>query len=147
MGYQRFVDLLKHDDLFVVSEAQLYETTITWIRHDLNDRQKYVAELMANIRFPLIDMDYIESHIQSEPLLNDVPEYKDYYLAAKQYQASKDQPSSSGVPSRRAVRPRVRSHPNLLVAGGMQSMIFYELNENRKHAGSRMPTERMSYVW
>lgn len=46
--------MLKDNSLRVPSEFHLFKTVLQWIDHDKDDRLQYLAELMRNIRLPLL---------------------------------------------------------------------------------------------
>lgn len=93
MGHQGLIDLIKSNNLTAKSEEQIFESVLAWIRFDVTNRHQYVAEVMANIRFPLMRKDYLESHVQTEPLIKDSSQCMDHVSAAYQYHLSKDHPN------------------------------------------------------
>lgn len=42
---------------------------VNWVNHDLEERQKHLAELMEYVRLPLLPQDYLVQRVEEEPLL------------------------------------------------------------------------------
>lgn len=42
---------------------------MTWLKHDLKERSKYLPELFKSIRLSLISVDYLDSTVQEEDLI------------------------------------------------------------------------------
>lgn len=46
--------LLSRDDLNVPSEQDVFHALMSWVQHDLTNREKYIVELLPLIRLPLL---------------------------------------------------------------------------------------------
>lgn len=142
VGHEYLVNLIKADDLVVRSEEQVYEAVLNWIRFNRSERQQYVAELMANIRFPLMSQDYLSSHVETEPLLKDNQQCRDLILNALKYHACDGQPSTDvQLPQ---IRRRLNSLKKILMFGRstLDSVEWCNLGDGRWTRRGNMPTKR-----
>lgn len=48
---------------------KVFECVVSWVNHDLENRQNYLAELMEHVRLPLLPQDYLVQRVEEEPLL------------------------------------------------------------------------------
>jgi len=58
-----------HIVLFLNIISKVYESTMMWLKHDLNERLKYLPELIKSIRFSLMPVDYLDTTVQEEDLI------------------------------------------------------------------------------
>ncbi|XP_035662453.1 kelch-like protein 2 [Branchiostoma floridae] len=67
------LDLLKmyisDDGLHVKKEEQVLESIMRWARHNLEERQKHLKELLDCVCFSRVDQDYLKNIIDTEVLL------------------------------------------------------------------------------
>lgn len=107
--------LLKSDDLNVPTEKEVFFALTEWIQHDTKNRKKYLAELLALIKLPLLEPSFIVDHIEK---LCDVNECQKLLMEAMKWHL---------LPERRAelvsqrTKPRKSTIGRLLVIGGMDS--------------------------
>ena len=47
-------ELLSSDDLNVPTEETIYHALVLWIKHENNNRKKYLAKLLSHIKLPLM---------------------------------------------------------------------------------------------
>lgn len=147
LGHQQVAEILELDHLDVTSEVQVYESALAWIRFDPDVRRQYVAEVMANVRMPMIRMDYLASHVESEPLLQGNAQCRNYIFEAYKYYALKDH-SSASVQSART-KPRTSLECFLIVGGTLStanSVQCFNLRGYGRTSGARMPQIRHRYV-
>jgi len=55
--------------LFLNTISQVYESTMMWLKHDLKERLKHMPELIKSIRLSLMSVDYLNSTVQEEDLI------------------------------------------------------------------------------
>lgn len=79
---------LSSDHLNVDEESQVYESVMKWIKHDLENRQKDLAVLMACVRLPLLSMAYLMETVEREELVRRNLDCRDFLDEAKYYQMS-----------------------------------------------------------
>ncbi|GFN75671.1 kelch-like protein 41 [Plakobranchus ocellatus] len=61
--------LLSSDELNVSREEVVYEALILWIKHDLERRKNDLMLLLFCVRFPLIDVTFINSKVSNDDLI------------------------------------------------------------------------------
>lgn len=47
----------------------MYESVIKWIKHDKENRNKHLPDLMKYVRLPIISQEFFESTVDKELLL------------------------------------------------------------------------------
>uniref|UniRef100_A0A1B0C2B8 Kelch-like protein diablo n=1 Tax=Glossina palpalis gambiensis TaxID=67801 RepID=A0A1B0C2B8_9MUSC len=62
-------ELIKDEERVIKSEDSAYKAAINWVKHDLEKRKDQLAELMSQIRLPLVSTEFLTNHIVAEPLL------------------------------------------------------------------------------
>ncbi|EDO37754.1 predicted protein, partial [Nematostella vectensis] len=67
--YEQISSMLKSDSLNVISEKDVFEAVLAWIRHDLPKRQNYLPELLKHIRLTLLPPKILVDCIESEKLV------------------------------------------------------------------------------
>ena len=59
LGVEQVIDILSSDDTNIQSEELLYESALTWISYDRDERQKLLSSLLQYIRKHLIPKEYL----------------------------------------------------------------------------------------
>ncbi|CAI6371820.1 unnamed protein product [Macrosiphum euphorbiae] len=67
-SFELIMELIQSDDL-CAEEEEVYESTMMWLKYDLKERLKYLPELIKSIRLSLISVDYLDSTVQEEDLI------------------------------------------------------------------------------
>ena len=88
MSVKHIDALVASDDLNVDSELQVYEAVMRWVKSDLNNRKKYLANLISKVKLPLLPTQYLMEKVETEELLKKDLECRDYLDEAKYYQLS-----------------------------------------------------------
>lgn len=78
-------ELISNTRLNITSEEKVFLAVLNWVRHDLNTREKHISRLMRHVRLPLVTRDFLVSHVDSDNLIRDNPECKEYLLEAMRY--------------------------------------------------------------
>ena len=66
--------LLNQDTLTVRAEDQVYDAAVRWLKYDEPNRQPFMVDILAKVRFPLISKNFLSKTVQAEPLIQDNPE-------------------------------------------------------------------------
>lgn len=53
----QLANLLKSDDLNVVTEENVFESLMTWVQHDSTNREQHLAILLKLIKLPLLSSE------------------------------------------------------------------------------------------
>ncbi|XP_060861689.1 kelch-like protein 3 isoform X2 [Metopolophium dirhodum] len=67
-SFELMMELIQSDDL-CAEEEEVYESTMMWLKHDLKKRLKYMPQLIKSIRLCLMSVDYLDSTVQEEDLI------------------------------------------------------------------------------
>ena len=111
------VDLISSDELGVLAEEDVFEAVIQWVKHNRNDRETHLAELIRHIRYELLSSNYVLKHVAEEEILKSNPDCKDFIIQALKYHLMS--PSERAVHSRQvACRVRVGGPQSIVIVGG-----------------------------
>ena len=58
---------------------------MSWIRHDLTNRQEYIAQLVSSVRLALLPQDYLVQRVEEESLVKSNTQCKDFLIEAMKY--------------------------------------------------------------
>lgn len=72
----------------------MFTAVLNWIKHDLLERKKYIAELISNVRLPLLNREFLMENVETEPLVREDPLCKELLLEAMKYHLLPEQRSS-----------------------------------------------------
>ncbi|XP_071439101.1 ring canal kelch homolog [Hetaerina americana] len=146
LSSQQVLKLVSSDRLTVSSEEKVFECIVTWVRHDIDERKQYLAELMEHVRFPLLSHEFLVQRVRLEPLMEANIQCKDFLVKALIYQlleAKGDKDITlemqNAIPRQPVCSPKV-----LLVAGGqapraIRGVECYDFKEERWYQVSEMP--------
>lgn len=70
IDYKVYVEIIARDDLEVSREEDVYETLITWVKHDLESRREHFEELFGKIRLTTMSKRYLVDQVESEELVS-----------------------------------------------------------------------------
>ena len=65
-----YSEIIARDDLVVSREEEVYETLITWVKHDLETRGEHFEELFSKIRLSSLSKHYLVDQVEKEELVN-----------------------------------------------------------------------------
>ncbi|KAE8623748.1 hypothetical protein XENTR_v10005717 [Xenopus tropicalis] len=117
--HQEEVEKLIHcDEIQINSEEPVFEAVINWVKHNKNEREKSLPQLLQYVRMPLLTPRYITDVIDAEPLIRCSLQCRDLVDEAKKFHLRPELRSQMQGP-----RTRVRLGANevLLVIGGFGS--------------------------
>ncbi|XP_011297003.1 kelch-like protein 18 isoform X2 [Fopius arisanus] len=75
-------ELICKDELYVVSEAQVFEAVLRWVKHK-EERIEYLPKLLILVRLPLLSPEYLVDHVAKEELIKRSHECRDLLDDAK----------------------------------------------------------------
>ncbi|CAH0392031.1 unnamed protein product [Bemisia tabaci] len=141
LSHQQVSKLISSDRLTVSSEEKVFECVMNWVNHQLENRQKNLAELMEHVRLPLLSKDYLK-RVKEEPLFKNSLQCKDFIIEALMYHLEGDVKTPRTKPRKSIVLPKV-----ILVVGGqapkaIRSVECYDLTTERWTSLAELPTRR-----
>jgi len=69
VDYRVYTEIIARDDLEVSREEDVYETLITWVKHDLDTRREHFEELFSKIRLTSLSKHYLVDQVENEELV------------------------------------------------------------------------------
>ncbi|CAG9787729.1 unnamed protein product [Diatraea saccharalis] len=143
---EQLSSLLKSDDLNVITEENVFESMMTWVQHDIANREHHLATLLKLIKLPLLSSEYLIDIV--EQACGNVPECQPLIMEAVKWHL---------LPERRALlfshrtRPRTSTIGRLLAIGGMDcikgasNMEMYDPRTNTWTPFMRMGARRLQF--
>ncbi|VDO08578.1 unnamed protein product [Rodentolepis nana] len=133
---EQLISLISNDHIRV-SEEQVFEAALRWMRHNVATRgtPEVAAEVCGHVRFSLLPRDYLVRLSQSEAFLRANPWCKDFLLEAMGFLLLPWEQRGRNITSERT-RPRSIGVPKTLVVLGGQapkairSVECYNFNNN-----------------
>lgn len=58
---------------------------LSWVQHDLTNRQQEIDQLLEHVRLPLIAQEYLVQKVEEEPLVKTSSRCKDFLIEALKY--------------------------------------------------------------
>lgn len=110
-------DLISNTQLNISSEEKVFTAVLNWIKHDLVERKKHIAELISNVRLPLLNRDFLMENVETEPLVREDQHCKELLLEAMKYHLLPEQRSSL-VSQRTLERKPEGMKPYVFAVGG-----------------------------
>uniref|UniRef100_A0A0A9YYK4 Kelch-like protein diablo n=2 Tax=Lygus hesperus TaxID=30085 RepID=A0A0A9YYK4_LYGHE len=147
LSHHQVCKLICSDRLAVKSEEKVFECVVSWVNHDLEERQKHLAELMEYVRLPLLPQDYLVQRVEEEPLLKANLQCKDYLIEALKYHLLKtDQRLVFNTPRTKPRQP-IGVPKIMLVVGGqapkaIRSVECYDFTLETWSTVAEMPGRR-----
>ncbi|XP_055303872.1 ring canal kelch homolog isoform X2 [Sitodiplosis mosellana] len=145
---EQLLSLVKSDHLTVASEEKVYESVISWIQFDAQERRSYLPKLLEHVRLPLVSQDYLMSRVENEPLLKEDLLCKDFIIEALKFHLLKGDAKNTLTKTIRTIPRQPIGQPKvLLVIGGqapkaIRSVECYDLREEQWYAAAEMPSRR-----
>ena len=129
---ERLVTYLASDLIDVRNEEIVYRAAMLWIRFDLPSRQRYLYQILENIRLVTVDRNYLENVIEKEPLIQKVEACAFLIEEAKKYHVTKDQ-GQQGTRRRSMQKYLIQPRPStvakevIVLVGGLNSLFNYTI--------------------
>ncbi|XP_034399665.1 kelch-like protein 5 isoform X2 [Cyclopterus lumpus] len=101
--------LITSDDVNVPDEETVVTSLLTWVRHDADVRQRHLPLLLAHIRLPLLQPQFL-ADLESNPLLRDSMECQRLLMEGMKYHL---------LPQRQPLLQSPRTRPRKATVGAM----------------------------
>ncbi|MDP2438750.1 MAG: BTB/POZ domain-containing protein, partial [archaeon] len=69
LPFNVLIDIIRSDDLMVITERFVFEAVLKWLAVDFPRRQSHLEELLAFVRFRLIDREYLNRALQESAII------------------------------------------------------------------------------
>lgn len=140
------VDLISSNELGVLTEEDVFEAAIQWVKHDKEQRLQYLPDLIQHIRYEFLSSNYVLKNISEEEVLNSHPGCKDFIIAALKYHlmSPSDRASLGG---RHVSRVRIGGPQSVVVVGGqapkaIKSIEIYDVKTHGCSSGPELISRR-----
>ena len=115
---------------------------MAWLDYDFNKRIENLDKIMVHVRFPLIEISYLE-RIARDPIIKKNPKCQDLIINSLFYLISKEKNPNSPDISGVSVKPRVQLGlpQHLLIVGGQgpKPVATIDAYEFRSHEWLKYP--------
>lgn len=81
----RLISYLSSDLIDVRNEETVYDAAMLWIQSDVEERIRHLTMVLENVRLATVDVAYLESVIEKDPLIQKIEECKCLVDDAKRY--------------------------------------------------------------
>eukprot|EP00057_Strongylocentrotus_purpuratus_P016807 XP_011671281.1 PREDICTED: kelch-like protein diablo isoform X1 [Strongylocentrotus purpuratus] len=115
---EQLSELLQSEDLNVASEEEVYNAIIRWVYHDKASRGDHIAELLQEMRMPLLSPRFLVDIVEAEDLIKQDMKCRDLLDEAKNYYMLPERRNSLR-PSQ--ITPRKSTVGSIYCVGGMDS--------------------------
>uniref|UniRef100_A0A1B6DBJ8 Kelch-like protein diablo n=1 Tax=Clastoptera arizonana TaxID=38151 RepID=A0A1B6DBJ8_9HEMI len=102
LSFTELLDIVKRDELHVLSEEQVFEAIMRWVKKEPENRHKDLPQLLAKVRMPLLPPHYLADRVATEELIRSSHECRDLLDEAKDYHL---------MPERRLLLQSFRTRP------------------------------------
>ncbi|KFZ46582.1 Kelch-like 7, partial [Antrostomus carolinensis] len=97
---------------------QVYDAAVRWLKYDEPNRQPYMVDILAKVRFPLISKNFLSKTVQAEPLIQDNPECLKMVISGMRYHLLSPEDREELL---EGTRPRRKKHDyRIALFGGSQ---------------------------
>ena len=149
----RLLTYLSSDLIDVRNEEIVYNATLKWIKFDLESRRLFIGDVLEQVRLPTINLDYIETVIEKDPLIQSFEKCKLLIQEAKKYHETiVDQHGKrrrSMQTAQTQPRPSTFAKEVMVLVGGINNYIVQsvEMYEPTKDKWSPLPDLPQLVSW
>ena len=112
------VNLISSNELGVLTEEDVFEAVIMWVKHNRDDRFSHLAELIQHVRYELLSSNYVLKHVAEGNILKEHLGCKDFIIEALKYHLMSPSERAS-MPGRQVVsRIRIGGPQSIVIVGG-----------------------------
>ena len=110
-------EILSSDELNVVSEEQVYNASMRWVRNNLAERRDKLSEVLQHVRLPLVSARFLVGVVSSDLLIKNNDSCRDLVDEAKNYLLLPEQRLLMQGPRTRPRQPAKRGEVLFAVGG------------------------------
>ncbi|XP_038651709.1 kelch-like protein 3 isoform X2 [Scyliorhinus canicula] len=147
LNLDQVCSLISSDKLTVASEEKVFEAVISWIKYDKEARLDHMANLMENVRLPLLPRDYLVQTVEEEALIKNNNTCKDFLIEAMKYHLLPLDQRAAIKTARTRPRTPISLPKVMIVVGGqapkaIRSVECYDFKEDRWNQVAELPSRR-----
>ncbi|XP_055499145.1 kelch-like protein 3 isoform X3 [Leucoraja erinacea] len=147
LNLDQVCSLISSDKLTVATEEKVFEAVISWIKYDKEARLEHMANLMENVRLPLLPRDYLVQTVEEEALIKNNNTCKDFLIEAMKYHLLPHDQRAAIKTARTRPRTPICLPKVMIVVGGqapkaIQSVECYDFKEDRWNQVAELPSRR-----
>lgn len=134
--FERLIEIISSDhiDTGVHGEEIVFNSVMIWIKHNEDERQKLLAQLLQHVRLPKLSQETLVKIQDEHPLLKSDTECKDFLIEAMKYHLSNCK-AASNSPRFRNRSPMIKQKCLLVIGGQSPKAIkhceFYDFESER----------------
>ena len=115
LNSEQLCEILIGEEINVVSEEQIFTCVMSWVNHDFEARKSTIADILVNVRLPLLSPKFLVDEVATSPGIADSNDCKDLLLEAMKYHLV---PETRGELKRLIAKPRKGTVGVLYAVGG-----------------------------
>ncbi|CAG0883555.1 unnamed protein product [Darwinula stevensoni] len=102
LSFPQVAEIFSRDELNVESEEPVFESLMTWMRHDPESRSQYLPDLLTKVRLPLLTPQFLADRVATEETIKSSHRCRDLLDEARDYHL---------MPERRYLLQSFRTRP------------------------------------
>ena len=122
LNTDQLCDILIGEDINVTSEEQIFSCILSWINHDYETRKSAIADILVNVRLPLLSPKFLVDEVAHFPAIAENEACKDLLLEAMKYHLV---PEKRGELKKLKAKPRKGTVGVLYAVGGKKIIIQF----------------------
>ncbi|XP_042229735.1 kelch-like protein 17 isoform X2 [Homarus americanus] len=145
LPFKQVEELIASAQLNVPCEEKVFTAVISWVKHDLPEREKLVPELLKHVRLPLLSRDFLTSNVDAEPLVRENSSCHHLLLEALKYHLLPEQRATLTSPRTQERQPEGVKPYLFACGGGSLFAIHSEVECYNPRTDRWMPVASMNY--
>ena len=113
----QLIEILSSDELNVISEEQVYNSCMRWIRYNLAERKDKLHKVLQHVRLPLVSARFLVGVVSADLLIKNNDSCRDLVDEAKNYLLLPEQRLLMQGPRTRPRQPAKRGEVLFAVGG------------------------------
>lgn len=143
----QLIEILSSDELNVISEEQVYNACMRWVRCNLADRKDRLHEVLQHVRLPLVSARFLVGVVSADLLIKNNDSCRDLVDEAKNYLLLPEQRLLMQGPRTRPRQPAKRGEVLFAVGGwcsgdAINSVERFDPHQNEWHMVASMNKRR-----
>ncbi|XP_069989697.1 kelch-like protein 17 [Penaeus vannamei] len=145
LPFKQVEELISSAQLNVPCEEKVFTAVISWVKHDLREREKHVPQLLQHVRLPLLSRDFLTSNVDAEPLVRENSACHHLLLEALKYHLLPEQRATLTSPRTQERQPEGVKPYLFACGGGSLFAIHSEVECYNPRTDRWMPVASMNY--